>query len=84
MIFFYLLNLENGRFRWFLKSPGHFQPVLAMKFLVESEFQGQGPPRTQETSITLAWEKVKEKQNNEIILFDRIEEIFDSIEEVLD
>ena len=23
-----------------------FQPVLAMKFLVESEFQGQGPPRT--------------------------------------
>ena len=30
----------------FLKPPGHFQPVLAMKFLVESEFQGQGPPRT--------------------------------------
>ena len=55
-----------------------------MKFLVESEFHGQGRPRTQETSITLAWEKVKEKQNNEIILFDRIEDIFDSIEEVLD
>ena len=30
-----------------------FQPVLAMmKFLVESEFQGQGPPRTQETTKT--------------------------------
>ena len=32
----------------FLTPPGHFQPVLAMKFLVESEFRGQGPPRTQE------------------------------------
>ena len=31
---------------------GDFQPVLAMKFLVESEFQGQGPPRTQETTKT--------------------------------
>ena len=29
-----------------------FQPDLAMKFLVESEFQGQGPPRTQETTKT--------------------------------
>ena len=29
-----------------------FQPVLAMKFLVESEFQGQEPPRTQETTKT--------------------------------
>ena len=29
-----------------------FQPVLAMKFIVESEFQGQGPPRTQETTKT--------------------------------
>ena len=43
------------------KFPGHareilfsddFQPVLAMKFLVESEFQGQEPPRTQETTKT--------------------------------
>ena len=29
-----------------------FQTVLAMKFLVESEFQGQEPPRTQETTKT--------------------------------
>ena len=44
----YYLKSPNGRFRRFLRPPGHFQPVLAMKFLVESEFQGQGPPRTQE------------------------------------
>ena len=25
-----------------------FQPVLAMKFIVESEFQGQGPPKPRE------------------------------------
>ena len=29
-----------------------FQPVLAMKFLVECEIQGQEPPRTQETTKT--------------------------------
>ena len=36
----------------FLTPPGHFQPVLAMKFLVESEFQGQGAPKPQETTKT--------------------------------
>ena len=35
-------------FGGFLKPPGHFQPVLAMKFCVESEFRDQEPPRTQE------------------------------------
>ena len=39
---------ENDRFRGFLKPPGHFQPVLAMKFCAESEFRGQEPPRTHE------------------------------------
>ena len=40
-----------GIFPVFLFSDD-FQPVLAMKFLVESEFQGQEPPRTQETTKT--------------------------------
>ena len=42
---FNLLNPKNGRVGGSLKPPGHFQPVLAMKCLVESEFQGQGPPK---------------------------------------
>ena len=42
------MKTKNHCFEGFLKSPGHFQPVLAMKFRVESEFQGQEPPRTQE------------------------------------
>ena len=30
-------------------SSDDFQPLLAMKFFVESEFQGQGPPKPPET-----------------------------------
>ena len=48
VILFSLLNPKNGRVGGFLKPPGHFQPVLAMKFLVESEFQGQEPPKPPE------------------------------------
>ena len=47
-----ILGGVRDYFGAFLTPPGHFQPVLAMKFLVESEFRDQEPPRTQETTKT--------------------------------